>query len=87
MTHNRRMATDEEWITTAECAQRSGYHRTHIVDIIKRESGIRSKRFGRAWMVEWHSFVARARGHFLSNVRLCQCTRHGSPVFCWLLRG
>jgi hypothetical protein len=56
------MATDEEWITTAECAQRSGYHRTHIVDIIKRESGIRSKRFGRAWMVEWHSFAAWMNG-------------------------
>jgi hypothetical protein len=62
MAHNRRMATNEEWITTAECAQRSGYHRTHIVDIIKREPGIRSKRFGRAWMVEWNSFETWLKG-------------------------
>ncbi|MBN1261580.1 MAG: helix-turn-helix domain-containing protein [Anaerolineae bacterium] len=49
-----------EWITTAEAAEVSGYSLNHIRRLV-REGRVRSKKFGRAWMVHRRSLESYAQ--------------------------
>lgn len=48
---------DENWITTTEAAQISGYHRDHIRRLIRSEE-IDAHKWGRDWMVSRESLFA-----------------------------
>ncbi|MFZ1397685.1 MAG: helix-turn-helix domain-containing protein [Candidatus Promineifilaceae bacterium] len=47
---------EEEWITTAEAAELSGYHVNHIRRLIRQED-IEAKKFGTIWQVNKTSFL------------------------------
>ena len=46
----------EEWITTTEAAEASGYHVNHIRRLI-RSGEIEARKFGTIWQVNSASFV------------------------------
>jgi len=46
----------EEWITTADAAEMSGYHVNHIRRLI-RQGDIQARKFGPTWQVNRQSFV------------------------------
>jgi excisionase family DNA binding protein len=44
----------EEWLTTQEAAELSGYHPEHLRKLIRKGS-IKAKKFGPVWAVDWES--------------------------------
>ena len=47
----------EDWLTTMEAAQLSGYHRDHILRLI--EAGkVKARKFATVWQVDRHSLIA-----------------------------
>ncbi len=46
----------DEWITTQEAAELSGYHPDHLRRLI-RAGSIRAKKFGIVWQVDRHSLL------------------------------
>jgi excisionase family DNA binding protein len=47
---------EEEWLTTAEAAELSGYHAEYIRQIIKTGK-VRAKKFGPVWQVSKQSLL------------------------------
>ncbi len=52
------MASD--WITSGDAAQLSGYHRVHLLRLLRAQL-IRAKKFGGVWMVSRSSLLAYVR--------------------------
>ncbi len=50
----------EDWITTADAAELSGYHVDHLRDLLA-EGRIKGKKWGREWMVSRESLAAYVR--------------------------
>ena len=46
----------EEWLTTAEAAELSGYHPEHLRELI-REGKIEGRKFGIVWQVSKQSLI------------------------------
>jgi excisionase family DNA binding protein len=47
----------EEWLTTAEAAELSGYHSEHLRELV-REGKIDARKFGPVWAISRSSFMA-----------------------------
>ncbi|MCB8940396.1 MAG: helix-turn-helix domain-containing protein [Ardenticatenaceae bacterium] len=62
---------EEEWITTAEAAELSGYHVNHIRRLIRLEE-IEARKFGPIWQVSNASFRL-----YLENARQSDDKRWG----------
>jgi len=54
------MAKQEEWITTKEASELSGYTPYHIRELI-REERIKAQKFGEVWQVSKQSLLAYVR--------------------------
>jgi len=50
-------AMSEDWITTVEAAQLSGYHRDHILRLIAAGK-VKARKFAVVWQVDRHSLLA-----------------------------
>ena len=50
----------EQWITTREAAEISGYHLTHISWLIKK-GHLKARKFGAVWQVDRASLTAYCR--------------------------
>ncbi len=50
----------EDWITTAEAAELSGYHRKHILRLIIA-GNVKARKFGPVWQVNRVSLLAYVR--------------------------
>ncbi len=51
------MAKNDEWITTKEAAELSGYHRDHILRLIA-SGKIKARKFATVWQVDRASLQA-----------------------------
>lgn len=51
------VAMSEEWITTNEAAEISGYHPEYIRKLLQAEK-INGRKFGPTWQVDKHEFLA-----------------------------
>lgn len=47
----------QDWITTQEAAQISGYHAEHIRELL-RENRVRAQKFGPVWQIDRASLLA-----------------------------
>ena len=47
----------DDWITTTEAAQASGYHSEHVRELI-REGKVKAQRFGTVWQVSRKSLLS-----------------------------
>lgn len=54
------MAKQDDWITTQEAAQLSGYHPDHLRRLI-RGGLVKARKFGIVWQVERKSLIAYMR--------------------------
>lgn len=50
----------EDWITTHEAAEISGYHAEHIRELL-RENRVKARKFGQVWQVDRASLLAYVR--------------------------
>lgn len=50
----------QQWITTVQAAEMSGYHAEHIRDLL-RSNRIKARKFGQVWQVDQASLLAYMR--------------------------
>ena len=50
----------QEWITTTQAAEISGYHAEHIRELL-REKRVKAQKFGQVWQVDRASLLAYVR--------------------------
>jgi len=61
----------EDWLTTVEAAEFSGYHREYLRELI-REGKLAARRFGSVWAIDKTSLLA-----FLEAARKSRDRRRG----------
>ncbi len=54
------MAKQDDWITTKQASELSGYHAEHLRELI-REGKIEAQKFGEVWQVSKKSLLAYLR--------------------------